>query len=400
MTATGRGPLLPYFALVMLCTISLGAVFTTLAELRDQLGISETGLGLMVGMGFLAAFVSQIALSRYADRGHSETMIRFGLLTVVASHVGMTLGTELWHLVGARVLLGLGLGLIFPSVRRIVINHDPRQVGANLGLLGSFDIGGFVVGPLLAGLLLHFVGLRAPFVLLAVATLAFVPFVARLPPDTGAVAEDGRAVLSRLLSRRGVRASLVVGIGWFAMIGTFEAVWAVLLTDRGAETWLIAVTLAIIVIPMVFLAPLGGRLAQRHGPLRVAGLGVLAAVPCVVAYGFIESVAVLTVFAVLQGVSDAVTFPATQVGAAMTAEPDELASAQGLLSATLELTAGVMAFAAGAAYDHFGAEALFTATGIVMVAGVAVAGAIARPLAARRDPAVWGDGAIASATLD
>ena len=375
-----RWSLAPYFALILVTTMSLGAVFTMLAEFRDRLGISESGIGFMVAMGFFAAFAGQMVLARFADRGHSKTMIRVGLACVVASLCWMVVATELWQLVGSRILLGAGIGAIFPSVRRIVIAADPADVGTNLGLLGSFDVSGFVVGPLVAAVFTEVVGFRAPFVVLAVATAAFIPFVTRLPADVGTVSHE-RRVVRVLLARRGMQASLVVAAGWFAMLGTFEAVWAVLLTDRGAETWLIGLTLSIIVLPMIVLAPLGGRLAQRHGPLRVAGLGVLLVVPCVVAYGFVGSLLVLTLLALAQGVGDAVTFPATQVGAAMTSDEGQLASAQGLLGATLELMAGIVALVSGVVYDLWGPGAVFTGTGVFMVVGVAVSAWLARPLA-------------------
>ena len=270
--------------------MSLGAVFTMLGEFRDQLGISETGLGVMVALGFFAALVSQIALARYADRGHSTSMIRMGLLMLVASHLTMAVSTELWHLIGSRMVLGIGLGLIFPSVRRIVIVHDPSAVGANLGTLGSFDVSGFAIGPLVAAVLVEAFGFRAPFIGLAIMTAAIVPFVARLPADTGVTGTE-KKVVRVLLRRRGMQATLVVAAGWFAMLGAFESVWAVLLTDLGAATWTIGLTLTIIVLPMVVMAPWGGRVAQRHGPLRTAAVGVLVALPCVVAYGFVTSVA-------------------------------------------------------------------------------------------------------------
>ena len=386
---SGRRALVPYFVLGGVSTMSLGAVFTMLAEFRDRLGISESGLGLMVSMGFFAAFASQIGLARFSDRGHAKRMIRIGLLAIVASLVIMVVGTELWQLVAARIVLGVGIGAIFPSLRRIVINFDPPNVGANLGLLGSFDVSGFIVGPLVAAVLVQTVGFRAPFVVLAIATAAFIPFVSALPADTGKVGQQ-RNVVRALLGRRGMQAALVVAIGWFAMIGVFESVWALLLTDHGAETWVIGVTLSIIVFPMIFLAPWGGRIAQRHGPLRVAGVGVLLTIPCVMMYGFVASVPVLALLAFLQGAGDAVTFPATQVAAAMTADEEQLASAQGLVAATLELAAGTVALIAGVTYEAFGPEELFVGTGIAMAIGVGIAAVIARPLAENDDPVVYG----------
>jgi MFS family permease len=382
-----RSRLLPYFVLVAVTTMSLGAVFTMLAEFRDRLGISESGLGVMVAMGFFSAFFSQIGLSRFADRGHSKVMIRMGLVTLVSAHLVMAVATELWQLIGSRVLLGLGVGLIIPAVRRVVILSDPANVGANVGLLGSFDVSGFVAGPLVAAVMVELTGFRSPFLALAALTAAIIPFVTRLPADSGAVSTE-RNVMRALLSRRAIQATLMVAIGWFAMLGAFESVWAVMLTDRGAETWMIGLTLSIIVAPMVVLAPRGGQIAQRHGPIRVAAFGVLAVIPCVAFYGFIDSLFLLAVVAVLQGIGDSVTFPATQVAAAMAAPDDQLASAQGLLGATLELVAGVAALAAGVMYDNWGAPAVFGGSAVVMALGVVGAAVLAAPLAAAGDP-VW-----------
>jgi MFS family permease len=174
------------------------------------------------------------------------------------------------------------------------------------------------------------------------------------------------------------------------MIGVFESVWAVLLTDRGAETWLIAVTLSIIVMPIIIIAPIGGRLAYRHGPLRVATVGIIAVVPCVVAYGFVESLVAMTAIAVLQGMGDAVIFPSAQVGAALAADEDQMASAQGLQGATLELVAGIMALGAGIGYERAGPEIVFVSAASLMVIGVVAANLIARPLVAERHPVAVG----------
>lgn len=394
-----RHHLSPYFALVGVSTMSLGAVFTMLGEFRDRLGVSETGLGVMVAMGFFAALASQIGLARYADRGHGKVMIRIGLVTMVASHLWMAAATELWHLIGARMALGIGLGLIFPSVRRIVITYDPAALGRNLGTLGAFDISGFAVGPILAAVFVELIGFRSPFLVLGLLTALFVPFVARLPVDTGATSRE-KGVVRALLRKRAMRASLLVAAGWFAMIGAFESVWALLLTDLGAETWVIGLTLTIVALPMIALAPVGGRIAQRFGALRVAGFGVLAAIPCVIAYGFVTSVFVLGVIALLQGVGDAVAFPATQVGAAVAAEEHQLATAQGLLSATLELVAGIVALAAAATYEEWGAEPVFVGIGGLMLAGVLAAFGVARPLVLSRDALVYGEEAVVASTRE
>ena len=51
--------LLSYYLAQGLCMGSLGSVITLLGDLRDEFGLSETQLGLIVGAGFFTAFVTR-----------------------------------------------------------------------------------------------------------------------------------------------------------------------------------------------------------------------------------------------------------------------------------------------------------------------------------------------------
>jgi MFS family permease len=374
-----RRELLPYFLLVSVAMMGMGGIFTLLGELRDELGFSETGLSIMVAMGFFVAFGAQVGLSRFSDRGHTALMIRIGLVCLASAMIIMSVATELWQFIGARMILGLGIGALLPAVRRIVIASDPDRVGTNMGTMGAFDLAGFFIGPLIAGGLAAVAGFRAPFLAMAVITAAFIPSVARLPVDPGATTTE-RKVIRALLAGPGVRAMLVSALGWFAMIGAFESVWAIMLTDQGAPTWLIAVTMSIILLPMMIVAPLSGPWAQRRGPLRLAGGGVLLSAPCVLAFGFVNPIWVFVLIAAIQGLADAIVFPSTQVGVAMAADKELAASAQGLQGATLELTAGTVALFAGAIYEHLGRAWLFSGITVLMLAGVAIAAYLSRAL--------------------
>ena len=144
-----RSALTPYLVLTAIATMALGGIFALLGELRDELGFSESELGFMVAMGFFAGFAAQVWLSRYADRGHAKVMITVGQVFMILGLAMMVFVSDLWWFVAARVVLGLGVGVFLPAVRRIVIVSDSASVGANVGLLAAYDVGGFVVGPLL-----------------------------------------------------------------------------------------------------------------------------------------------------------------------------------------------------------------------------------------------------------
>jgi len=381
--------LLPYYLLVALVMMSLGGIFTLLGEIRDELGFEESQLGVMVGAGFLTAFISQVGLARFSDRGHSALMIRCGLLGLAAGTAVMAIADDYWWFLAARMLLGLGAGTLLPAARRIVVVSDPQQVGRNLGMLGAFDVGGFLVGPIIAGVLAELFDFRAPFWAFAAMTLCFVPAVARLPKDEGQTTTQ-RRVVGTLLANPGIRAMLVVAVGWYATIGLFEASWAVMLTDRGAETWFIALTLSMVMVPMLFLAPIGGRVAQQRGPLRIAMVGAVLITPAVAAYGWVDNLWLLTAIAACQGAIDSLIFPATQVGAAMAADEELAASAQGVQGATLEVTAGIVAVIAGFLYDPLGPGVLFTGAGVLMLAGAGAAFAMSGPIRRARTPLFYG----------
>ena len=88
--------LLSYYLAQGLCMGSLGSVITLLGDLRDEFGLSETQLGLIVGAGFFTAFVTQITLGRVADRGHAPLMVRIGLVAAGASMIGFAASSGFW----------------------------------------------------------------------------------------------------------------------------------------------------------------------------------------------------------------------------------------------------------------------------------------------------------------
>ena len=63
-----------------------------------------------------------------------------------------------------------------------------------------------------------------------------------------------------------MQATLAVAVAFYVTIGMFEAIWAVLLRDRGAETWLIGLTLSLFTVPMIFLAPIGDASRNAEDP--------------------------------------------------------------------------------------------------------------------------------------
>ena len=82
-------------------------------------------------------------------------------------------------LLAGRFVTGVAAGMAVPAIRRIVIVADPVNLGHNLGRLLAADVAGFAAGPALSAVLVGPFGIPAPFIVIAVANVALLPFVVR-----------------------------------------------------------------------------------------------------------------------------------------------------------------------------------------------------------------------------
>ncbi len=365
-------PLWMYCTLSGTVSLGYGSIYTLLADLRDKYGFSEAELGLIAGAGFMAGLLAQLFLARFADRGRAAAMVRGGLIAATVAMVGSAVSTHFWAFLLSRFLLGLGSGAVSPAIRRIIVNESSAELGANLGRLAAFEISGFVLGPLVAAVTAQLFGLHAPFFVLAGVFLVALAASTRLRLSAGPQSRQ-QAVIRRLLGVPAMRAALAACVAFYITIGMFEAVWAVLLRDRGASTWLIGLTLSLFTVPMIFLAPLGGRVAQQRGPMRVAAVSITLATLCTFSYGVLPSLWLLLAVSLIHAVADSFTLPANQVAAAMAAPRADASSGQGLLGATGLAAAGLTGLVAGYSYQHFGRAALFGGTAAVMAGFLAIA---------------------------
>jgi MFS family permease len=258
-------------------------------------------------------------------------------------------------------------------MRRIVITREPDAVGANLGRLAAFDVAGFMLGPLVAAVVAQAFGIRAPFLFLAVVFVGVLVLASRLDLNAGVASEHAGRALRTLLVRPAIQATLAASVAFYLTVGMFEAIWAVLLRDRGAETWLIGLTLSLFTLPMIFLAPIGGRAAQSRGPLRVVGISLSVAAVCTFSYGVLPSLWMLLGVSLIHAVADSFTMPSNQVAAALGSPPEHLSAAQGLLGATGLAAAGLTGLAAGFVYEEVGRFAVCTGTAVLMVIFLTIA---------------------------
>ena len=363
-------PLVPFQVVMGLTAAAIGGIIAILGELRSELGIGGTGIGVIVASGFLSAFVAQVSLARHADRGHGRIMATLGIGVSAAALLVMVFADHVvvWSL--SRAALGFGGGLVFPAVRRAASVLDPEKVGENLGRLVVGEVVGFMFGPAISAVLAEYVGLRAPFVFFAIAMVLFLPAALRLPPDRGQRDASRRLTSFDLLGRRRLQGALVIVAGYFVLIGAWESVIPVMFADRGAGPLAVGAAFTLLAVPVALVSTRAGRLADRLGPMRVTMVGLVAVGLATVPLGLLPGIVLPVGLMLLVGVGDGYGFTAAQVVVARAVPEQRQAAALGLMGAAEVAGAGLAAIPAAVLYGAIGAPVTWAVIGLVTLFSV------------------------------
>ena len=381
-----RSVVVVFGALTALFASGYGVMFTVLDEFRDEYGIGEGALGLIVAMGFLSSFLAQVTLAPLADRWHARAMIVVGMVFNVAGLLGMAYGTSFIVLLTARFVMGVGVGLAFPAARRIVILADPDHLGQNLGRMLAADVAGFAVGPAISAVLVGPFGIAAPFLLIAALTVAMYPFIARTRvTETHVASEVPPRFAFDLLRIRPYLAALSMGAAVFIMIGAFDALWVLVLDDLRTSDLIANLGITLFAVPMVLFAAIGGRLAQSVGPFRLGTFGLLVGAAAMFAYGHAPSGGIMLAISLVHATNDGFTVSSCGVAVGLVVPGDRQASAQGLLGGVETLAAGITATVIGQVYEHFGRTVAYTSCAVMMLALILSAAVLSGPFWRLRD---------------
>lgn len=344
-----------------------GVMFTMLDDWRAEYGIQETGLSMIIAVGFFTSFIAQLTIAPYADRGHARKLMTVGMAANAAGALIMAFGSSLPLFLLGRFVMGVGAGIAIPAIKRIVIVSDPENVGGNLGRGVSIEVGGFAIGPVIAALTVDSINLAAPFILIAVLITVAGIIISRLNITETAVEDrtEERFAID-LLKNRAVLGSILVGVALYVMIGVYDSLWVIMMDDLKAPHWVGNAGVALFGLPWIFFGALGGRIAQKHGPLRVSAFGLSLGSLYMTSYGFMTMPYLMLGVGLTQSMLDSLTVTGIGVAVAQATPPERQAGASGLLGGMQTLMGGLAAMSAGTMYEHFGQKFAFTATGVAM----------------------------------
>lgn len=388
------GTFLLLAAAVFVEAVGIGVLFPLLARIQAAHHLPTYGLGLMSGASFFASLLGQVGVARFLDGRRARPVLVGALVLAGIAPLWFSLAGDLWSLTAARAAGGAAYGVVMPAALRAgTAGVAAEDRGRRLGYISSAQMAGIVFGPL-AGVALYAVGdLALPFQAVAAAQ-AMILVALLLTPGAGAVAVTGPvadvdgdtspgpgpasgAAAHPRLGSPAVVAVLLVAVASQLPNGLYDALWSRLLTDRGASTVLIGLSLALFGIPFVILAPVGGRLAGRRAPLPWAAGGLVVAACFMASYGTVGAPVLIVVLGVFESCAQAIVVPGGYAATAAVFPEALAATGQGWSSGAGTAAAGAAAVVAAPAYAAFGPGPVFAG------------GALASALCAATAVAIW-----------
>lgn len=366
---------------LFLCAAGLGffcsfmLLLAVLPLYLNDLGGSDSAVGLVVGAFAISALVPRPFIGREIDRGGSKRFMLAGAVVFIVASGLYIVATSVPLLFGVRILHGIGMALFTTAAFAIVADLAPAaRRGEALGLWGSVGTVASAIAPFLGVLISERYGYNAVFIVsacCAVVALTLVLFLREPHKEHHAGAADAGLIEKSVL----FPAVLVMSMTFvFGAVSSFVLLFA---ADEGIGNAGLYFTASAgaVVLSRLF----GGKLSDRHGRWAV----ILPSMACMSAgvalLSQASSLTVLLLGAGLIGLAFGSGFPALSALAVDVAPAGRRGAAMGTFSASFEVGIGTGAIVMGIVASLAGYSTMFLIGAAFPAAGLLLAWIKTRP---------------------
>jgi MFS family permease len=335
-----RSLLSPHFAVVMLASFAyftaMGALLPTVPRfVEDELGGGGVQVGIGVGAYAVSAALLRPWVGRIGDTRGRRLLAVAGSVVVAVSIAGYALATELWMLVLARLVTGVGEAAVFVGVATAAQDLAPdHRRGEAASYFSVALYGGLAVGPPVGeslvghGYTTLWLVLGGCAALAAVAAM-WIPRGRTVDPDT----LGDRPFLQRDALWPGL--ILLLGLIPFTAFAAFMPLFAEDI-GLGSVGGIFGLYAGLVLVIRIVGARLPDRLGWQRGS-TYALVGVTAGIWIIAAWG---SVASLWVAAVALGCGMSLMYPSLFTAVMAAAPEEERSHAVGTFSVFFDLSQG------------------------------------------------------------
>ena len=160
--------LLPWFLIIVINMFFVGILFGFLPVRIHELGFNQFNTGLILSVTTISYLLVQPVAGWLADKFNAVLILRCGMLLSCISTALIPFVTGIFLII-VCIIAGIGIGVVWTNSDAMVSKlSDEKQMGATMGVAGSFKELGDMIGPLMMGAISQALGLQWGFVICAV----------------------------------------------------------------------------------------------------------------------------------------------------------------------------------------------------------------------------------------
>ncbi|QIR09880.1 Staphyloferrin B transporter [Lentilactobacillus hilgardii] len=306
--------------------IGFSEVMPFLSLYVDTLGnFSHDQLSLYSGFAFAATYLVTALASPFwgklADRTGRKLMLVRASAGMAIVFFLMGLVTNVWELIGLRLLQGVFSGYISNANALIATQVPKSKSGQALGTLVTGNVSGTLLGPLLGGILASLFSYRVTFfitgfLLLSVFFLTLFLVHEDFKPVAKTMMLSTRGVIKRLTNSKLVFGMFITTMIIQAANNSIAPILALyvrqIMHNSATTTFYSGIVAAVPGIATLVTAPMLGKLGDRIGTDRIIIIGFFLAIVVYIPMAFVTNIWQLIALRFLIGIANASMLPAVQ----------------------------------------------------------------------------------------
>lgn len=160
--------LAPWFLIIVINMFFVGILFGFLPVRIHELGYNPFDTGLLLSVTTVSYLLVQPIAGWLADKYNQVMILRLGMLLSIVSTAAIPFVTGTLLIITC-IVAGIGIGVVWTNSDALVSKlAKENEMGATMGVAGSFKELGDMIGPLLMGVISQALGLKWGFVICAV----------------------------------------------------------------------------------------------------------------------------------------------------------------------------------------------------------------------------------------
>lgn len=351
--------------------------------LAAALGANKITIGAIVGISTLTGTVFKPFVGALSDRWGRKIWFFTALLLFAGFPFLYRFVETPDQLMLLRILHGSATAIFGPVTLAIVAEFGPDKRATRLGIYEMARGGGHLIAPAAAGFLLAATDASTVFTVVGLLSCAAMVPAVFVPFDSGRTQTVRRSSVSRQLAdgfRHAASRAEIWGVGAleFAVYGalySLKAFLPIFALQAGYGVWAAGLFFTLQESAHLLVRPFGGRTADRYGAAPTIAIGMVAIGAALILLPYAPTATTLLILAMLVGVGQGLTFPATVSVISNTISADHIGLGLGVYGALRNLGKVAGPVAIGALLEFLPAKAVFPglgATALVISGALAV----------------------------